>query len=234
MERGTALGRGAILAAMVAALAGCNMRGGKIPYAPADFGAPDRNAEAAIDAYDIPIGPLDVVKISVFRVPDLTGEYQVDAHGNLDLPLIGTVSARRFRPDEFGKELERLYGARYLTKPDVTVRVMTTNQANVTIEGGVNAPGVYTLPGRTTLLGAIAIARGINTQDGNPKRVAIFRKRDGQTVAAAFDIVSIRHGDMADPVIYPGDTVVVDYAQLRSLYRDLLQALPTIAVFNSL
>lgn len=228
------MGRAALLVGMVASLAACNMRGGKIPYAPADFGAPDRNAEAAIDAYDIPIGPLDVLKVSVFRVPELTGEYQVDAHGNLDMPLIGTISARRFRPDEFGKELERLYGARYLTKPDVTVRVMTTNQANITIEGGVMAPGIYTLPGRTTLLGAIAIGRGINIQDGNPKRVAIFRKRGGETVAAAFDLVAIRHGDMADPVVYPGDTIVVDYAELRSLYRDLIQSIPVLAIFARL
>jgi polysaccharide biosynthesis/export protein len=230
----TWLGRTALLLGLFVALAACNARGGKIPYAPADFGAPDRDSQAAVEAYDIPLSPMDVVKISVFRVPELSGDYQVDARGNLDMPLIGSINARAFRPDEFAKELETRYGQRYLTNPDITVRVMTTNQINITVEGGVNAPGVYTLPGRTTLLGAIAIARGINTTDANPKRVAIFRKRDGQTVAAAFDIIAIRHGEMEDPLVYPGDTIVVEYSQLRSIYRDLLQTIPVAAIFYRL
>jgi polysaccharide export outer membrane protein len=223
-----------LLVGLLGALAACNMRGGSIPYAPADFGAPDRESLAAVEAYDIPLSPLDVLKINVFRVPELSGEYQVDARGNLDMPLIGSVSARAYRPDEFATRLEQLYGVRYLTNPDISVRVMATNQNSVTIEGGVNAPGVYSLPGRTTLLGAIALARGINTADGNPKRIAIFRKRGGQTVAAAFDLIAIRRGEMEDPVIYPGDTVVVDFSQLRSLYRDLLQTIPVVAIFNNL
>lgn len=228
------LTRGLLLVGMLGALAACAVRGGNIPYAPADFGAPDRESLAAVEAYDLPLSPMDVLKISVFRVPDLTGEYQVDARGNVDMPLIGSISARAYRPEEFATRLEQLYGTRYLTNPDISVRVMATNQNSVTIEGGVTAPGIYALPGRTTLLGAIALARGINTADGNPKRIVIFRKRGGQTIAAAFDLISIRHGEMEDPVIYPGDTVVVDFSQLRSIYRDLLQTIPVIAIFNNL
>ena len=224
----------AALTALVATLAACNMRGGSIPYAPADFGAPDRESVAAVEAYDIPLSPMDVLKISVFRVPELTGEYQVDAKGNVDMPLIGSISARAYRPEEFATRLEQLYGGRYLTNPDISVRVMATNQNAVTIEGGVNSPGIYALPGKTTLLGALALARGVNTTDANPKRVAIFRKRGGQTVAAAFDVIAIRHGEMEDPLVYPGDTIVVDYSQLRSLYRDLLQSIPVIAIFGNL
>lgn len=229
-RRGTRLGLAVSLAALL--LAGCEVRGGKIPYDPAGFGPPDRTT-AAVGAYDVPIGPLDVLKISVFRVPDLSGEYQVDARGMIDLPLLGNVAVRDLNSDTLARELERQYGAKYLQNPEITVRIQTTNQLNVTIEGGVNAPGVYSLPGKTTLTGAVALARGINPADSNPKRIAIFRKQDGKTVAAAFDLISIRHGDMVDPMIYPGDTIVVDASRIRSIYRDLLQTLPAIAVFNS-
>ena len=233
-RRTTRFARGLLLIGLFGLLAACATRGGNIPYAPADFGAPDRESLAAVEAYDLPLSPMDVLKISVFRVPDLTGEYQVDARGNVDMPLIGSISARSYRPDEFATRLEQLYGSRYLTNPDISVRVMATNQNSVTIEGGVASPGIYALPGRTTLIGAIALARGINTTDGNAKRIVIFRKRDGQTVAAAFDLIAIRHGEMTDPVIYPGDTIVVDYSQLRSVFRDLLQALPVLAIFYRL
>lgn len=219
--------------ALAASLAACDTRGGKVPYDPAGFGPPDR-ADLGTEAYDIPLGPLDVLKINVFRVPDLSGDYQVDAFGNLDLPLIGKVSVRDYSPDKFADLLEQKYGEKYLQNPDISVRVSTTNRANVTVEGGVNFPGVYQLPGRTTLLGAVALARGVNSNDGNAKRVVVIRKRDGKTQAAAFDLTAIRKGEMSDPVIYPGDIVAVAGSNLRSVYRDVLQAVPLFAIFKNL
>jgi polysaccharide biosynthesis/export protein len=215
-------------------LAGCETRGGKIAYDPPGFNAPPTPSVAAFDAYDMKLGPLDVLKINVFRVPDLTGEYQIDGYGIVDLPLLGSIKARDMSVEEFGQRLEQLYGAQYLNNPDISVRVVTTNQLNVTVEGAVNSPGVFPLPGKTTLLGVIAMARGPAVADANQKRVAIFRKRDGQTQAAAFDLVAIRKGEMADPVVYPGDIVVVQGSSMRAIYRDLLQTIPMIAVFSNL
>ncbi len=214
-------------------LAGCEKRGGDLTYDPPGFDQPDQKL-ITNPAYDIPLGPLDVVQISVFRVKEISGEYQVDGAGLLKLPLVGEVSVRDQNASQFGRNLERIYSAKYLNNPDITVRVMNTNQLNVTVEGGVNAPGIYQLPNRTTLLGAIALAKGVVTGEANPRRVGIFRKRDGKTIAAAFDLVSIRHGEMVDPQVYPGDTIVVDSSKARAIYRDVLQALPLFAVFRSL
>lgn len=234
VENGKSLGRKGVAAiCAVLLLVGCETRGGKIPYDPADFGPPDR-PDVTANAYDIPLGPLDNLRISVFRVAELSGDYQVDSKGILNLPLIGRTSVRDMNSTQFADELERLYGQKYLASPDITVKVLNTNGLNVTVEGSVNAPGIYALGGRTTLLGAVATARGLIQDQSNPRRVAIFRKRDGKTVAAAFDLTAIRHGEMADPIIYPGDTIVVDGSKLRAIYRDLLQTLPTIAIFNSL
>lgn len=215
------------------ALSSCARRGGSVPYAPADFGPPDKDQAAEV-AYDLPLGPLDVLSVKVFRVPELSGEYQVDAKGMLDLPLLGATSVRNKSPQEFATELERQYGAKYLNDPQISVRVMATINNSVTLEGGLASPGIYQLPGRTTLLGAVALARGIATQDANPRRTVIFRKRDGQTMAAAFDIVAIRRGEMADPLVYPGDVIVVDSSQVRPIYRDLIMSLPIASIFLAL
>ena len=233
-SRHGSLGRSAVLLLALALLVGCNTRGGKIPYDPAGFGPPTR-AAVVTPAYDVPLGPLDVLKVNVFRVPELSGEYQVDAHGNLDLPLLGSVSVRDQNAEQFAQNLEQLYGARYLNNPDISVRVQTTNQYNITVDGGVLAPGLYELKGQTTLLGAVAMARGVSSENGNPKRVAIFRKVEGRTMAAAFDVTAIRHGTMNDPIVYPGDTIVVDTTSpLRATYRELLQTLPLLTLFRGL
>jgi polysaccharide biosynthesis/export protein len=225
--------RAIVLAVLAIGLGACSSRGGNIPYTPADFGPPDKVMPTDA-AYDIQLGPLDLVRINVFRVPELSADYQVDAKGNLDLPLLGAMSVREFTPSQFGDELERRYGERYLNNPEITIRLMATNNNSVTVEGGVTSPGIYPIPGRTTLVGAIALARGVAAQDANPRRVAIFRKVGGKTMAAAFDLVAIRRGEMEDPLIYPGDTVVVDSSQTRPIYRDLMMSLPLLSLFFTL
>lgn len=222
-----------LAAAALAALSGCATRGGPIPYDVKEFGPPDASVQQD-SAYDMPLGPLDMLRINFFRVPDLSGEYQVDARGMLMMPLVGAVSVRDKNPEQFAAMLEQIYGEKYLNHPDISIRVQGTNSHNITVEGGVNRPGIFALPGKTTLLGVVALAGGVNINDANPKRVAIFRKRDGKTQAAAFDLLAIRHGQMGNPLVYPGDTVVVDTSQLRALYRDLLQTLPVFAVFSGL
>ena len=225
--------RAILLVAALGTLAACATRGGKVPYDVQDFGVPDRiSSEEA--GYDVPLGPLDVVRLSVFQVPDLSGEYQVDARGKLDLPLVGAIDIRDKSSDQLATALEQLYGQRYLNNPDITVRLITSSNRNITIEGGVMDPGIFSLTSRTTLLGAIATANGINPQEGNPKRVVIFRKLDGKTMAAAFDLTSIRRGEMENPVVYPGDTIFVESSSLRGIYRELIQAIPLIAIFSQL
>ena len=228
-----ALGQWLLGLFLVFVLSACASRGGKIPYAPADFGAPDKPAAADL-AYDVPLGPLDLLRLNVFRVPELSGEYQVDARGMLDLPLLGPVNVRDQTPAQFSTELERRYGEKYLNNPQISIRVLSSSYNSITVEGGVNAPGIYPLPGRTTLVGAIAMARGIAFNDANPRRVAIFRKTGGKATAAAFDLVAIRRGEMEDPIVYPGDVIVVDSSQVRPIYRDVLMSLPVLSLFLAL
>jgi polysaccharide export outer membrane protein len=83
-----------------------------------------------------------------------------------------------------------------------------------------------------TLIQSVAVAGGIDPTQGNPRRLAIFRQIQGQRMAAAFDLVSIRRGEMPDPEIYPGDIIVVESNTRRSLFQDLLQGLPLLALFR--
>jgi len=219
--------------AIALVLAGCATREHSLAYNPALLGKPDRVSPADAD-YDVRLGPLDQIHVTVLRVPELSGDFQADAHGEVDLPLIGPVNLRDQSPAMLARTLKQMYGERYLNNPDITVRALTSNAATITVEGGVNQSGIYPLAGRTTLLGAIALAKGVNEDNGNARRVAIFRKQGGATVAAAFDLVSIHHGQMVDPLVYPGDTIVVDDDQVRKTYRDLFQSLPALAIFRSL
>ena len=206
-------------------------RGGSIPYATQPLAAPDTPRAPTLSA-DYRINTGDKLAITVYRVEDLTREYRVDLSGNVALPLIGSVAAIGRTTAELRDEIARRLGERYLRNPDVTVAVTESTNNNVTVEGGVRQPGVFPLTGQASLLQSIALAQGIDPQNGNPRRVAIFRRVGGQRMAAAFDLVSIRDGSMQDPEIYPGDIVVVQSNTQRGLFQDILQTLPLVALFR--
>ncbi|HEX8400919.1 MAG TPA: polysaccharide biosynthesis/export family protein [Allosphingosinicella sp.] len=223
---------GAVIA--LALLAGCGGggRGGPIPYnvEPTVFTAPDTPAVATLEE-DYRIAPLDTVKVSVFQVPDLSGEFEVDLTGNIAMPLLGNVKAVDMTTAQLDQRLTQQLGAKYLQSPDVSIGIKSSTRRNVTVDGAVRNPGVFPVNGPITLIQVIALAKGTE-ENANPRRVAVFRQIGGKRMAAAFDLTSIRRGEMEDPRIYTGDIVVVDGSNIKEVQKQVLQALPILGFFR--
>lgn len=186
-----------------------------------------------VESEDYLIGPTDVLKVSVFQVPDLSfDELRVDSSGNIQMPLIGTVHAAGLTPSQLSDDVRRQLGARYLQNPQVSISVVTSASQKVTVDGDVTKPGVYEMRGRTTLVQAIAMAEG-PTRTADLESVAVFRQVDGQRMVAVFDLRAIRNGTMQDPVILGDDIIVVDRSRLNSAMREILSAVPALAIFRA-
>lgn len=183
---------------------------------------------------DYRIGATDLLKVTVFQVPDLSfDELRVDASGLIEMPLIGSVVAAGLTPSELSQELRDRLSERYLQNPRVTVTVSEAASQKVTIDGAVTKPGVYEMRGRTTLLQAIAMAEG-PTRIADLESVAIFRRVNDQRMVAVFDLRAIRNGEADDPVVRGDDVVVVDTSRLNAVMRDVVSALPGLAIFRTL
>ncbi len=181
---------------------------------------------------DYRIGALDTIDITVFQEPDLSKKaIQVDASGRLALPLVGTVAAKGKTASELSRELELLFGERYLRDPQVTVTVAGSVSQKVSIQGEVTEPGVFQLNGPTTLLDVMSMAKG-ETQFATLNQVVVFRNIDGQRMGAVFDVASIRRGEAADPVIQGNDLVVVGYSSAKRFWRNILSTAPLFNVFR--
>ena len=218
-------------AAGVIVLGGCaDKRGGPIPYAPGDFAAPDTPKLATLES-DYRIAPMDTVSIKVFKMPDLSGDYEVDLTGQVSMPLIGNVPAAELTTVELDQRLTERLGEKYLENPDVSVGVKASTRRSVTVDGAVKTAGSYPVTGPMTLMQAVAAAGG-TSEDANARRVAIFRTIDGKRQAAAFDLVSIRRGESEDPRVYPGDIVVIDGSSIKSLQKQLMSNLPILSIFR--
>lgn len=187
-------------------------------------------AETAIADYRI--GPLDKIDVTVFQEPELSAkEIQVDAAGNIALPLVGTVSAQGKTASELSHELEGMFDARYLRNSQVTVTVAGSVSQKVSVQGEVAQPGVYPLSGPTTLLDVISLAKG-ETELAKLREVVVFRTIKGQRMGAVFDVASIRRGAAPDPVIQGNDLVVVGFSSAKRFWRDVVSASPLLNVFR--
>lgn len=220
----------AMLALVGLSLGGCSKRGGPIPYNVQNFGAPDvPTAADLVQAYRI--GPQDVIGVTVFRVPNLSGDLEVDANGNIAMPLLGPVNVQGKTNTEVAAILVKELGAKYLQSPEVQVQVKSSPRQKITVDGAVKQAGVFPVIGQTTLQQAIAFAEG-PSDDANLRRVVVFRTINGQRMAAAFDLADIRKGLNPDPVIYGSDIIIVDGSKWRSTFRDVVQSMPLIALFR--
>lgn len=214
------------------ALAGCAAsRSSDLTYAPPSFNVQPDDIFAA--NRDHRLGPSDLITLTVYRAPEVTGDFRVDPLGNLIIPLIGSVPVQGLTTAEASAEIKRRLEGRYYVNPDVSLALKETPNRTITVDGAVQAPGLYPVVGRTTLMQAVAMARGA-TGNANLRRVVVFRQIQGQRMAAGFDLQAIRSSQMEDPVLYPSDIVIVDGSGTRQMWRDILSAIPILALFRPL
>jgi len=172
------------------------------------------------------IGALDTLSISVFQEQDLSqSAVQVDASGNILMPLIGQVKAEDKTSAQLGSEIAKSLGEKYLTNPQVSVIVSQSVSQHVTVDGSVTEPGVYAIQGRTTLLDALAMAKG-TSRVAALNQVVVFRIIDGKRIGGVFDVSKINRGVALDPEIRGDDTIVVGLSNVKAAWRDILTAAP--------
>jgi polysaccharide biosynthesis/export protein len=178
------------------------------------------------------IGPLDVLDISVFKVPELSKNVRVAETGTVNLPLVGAIPVAGKTAQELERDLESKLGAKYLQSPQVTVYVKEHNSQRATVEGAVKRPGIYPIKGKTSLLQFIAMAEGLH--ESSDSTAVVFREVNGQRSAGKFDIDAIRAGRANDPAIQQGDVIVVGTSAIRAAFQNILKILPAAGVFMSL
>ncbi|HEX5257634.1 MAG TPA: polysaccharide biosynthesis/export family protein [Sphingomicrobium sp.] len=218
-----------VATAAIAVTAGCDTRGGSIPYDRA-LAAPDEQKFQTLPE-DYRIAPMDMLTIKVFKADDLSGDYSVDLAGHISMPLVGQVEAANLTTDQLDEKLTQLLGAKYFEHPDVSVAIKQSTAHVVTVDGAVTQSGQYPVAGPVTLIQAVALAHG-TTEDANAHRVAVFRTISGQRQAAAFDLTSIRRGEAPDPQIYPGDIVVVDGSKIKEAEKQIFATVPLLGIFR--
>lgn len=167
------------------------------------------------------IGPFDRVAIDVYGVSELARTVQVDANGQIAMPLVGVVQAAGQTPMQLAGLIADKLRGRYVRDPHVTVNTDTVNQM-LTVDGQVTEPGLYPVTGRMTLMRAVARAKGL-TEFAQDNFVVVFRRVNGQQMAALYDLRAIRQGLYDDPEVFANDVVLVGESRGRRIFQSIIQ-----------
>ena len=195
------------------------MSGAPALAASADLPPPDAVGKQS-SASEYRITPLDMIDINVSQVGELSKTYQVDPGGKVLLPLVGPIKAAGRTPAELSDDLATALKKKYMKDPQVLVSVKEAQGQKITVDGAVQAPGIYPLAGPTTLMQAVSMAKGADPRFANTHRVAIFRQIDGQRRSTFYNLAEIRAGRSPDPAVYGTDIVVVDESGSKSFFQN--------------
>lgn len=219
-----------VIAGLLTACGGSRMDVTQMTAAQAvDLGATQGGASPQAE-YRIGVG--DKLDVRVFQVPDLSfDQLVVDTSGNIQIPLIGAVQSAGRTSGELSTDIATRLAAQYLRNPQVTVTVTEAASQKITVDGAVTKPGVYEMRGSTSLLQAVAMAEG-PTRVADLTKVAVFRTVSGQRSVALFDLAAIRQGRADDPAVLGDDVIVVDTSRLNSALREIVTAVPALAIFR--
>lgn len=170
------------------------------------------------------IGALDVLEISVFKVPELARVVQVAENGAINLPLVGETKVAGLTAQEIERDLARKLGEKYLQKPQVAVTIKEFNSQQITIEGAVAKPGVYPLKGKMSILQVIAMSGGVT--EVAESEVVLVREVNGKRTAERYNLDEIRTGAVKNAALVTGDVLIIGASAIKTAFNNLLKALP--------
>jgi polysaccharide export outer membrane protein len=149
---------------------------------------------------EAPLVPGDLIRINIWREPDLTGEFLVQEDGTAVLPRIGPVNVTGYTPATLKQNLVTEY-SKTLINPSIEVVVLR----RILITGEVGGEGVYPVDPTMSLVEVLALAGG---PAASAKKDEVILVRDGREIEIDLDDpIAVR-----DVALRSGDQLVVPRA----------------------
>jgi polysaccharide biosynthesis/export protein len=170
----------------------------------------------------VPIGSGDLLEMSVFDTPELSGKLRVSNTGDISLPLVGSLHVEGMKAVEAQNLIRQKYmDGSFLKDPQVTLFIAEYATQGVSVVGEVKNPGIYPAFGSHHLLDYLSVAQGLTplagttiviTHSGHPDQPQSVKMTAG---AAPMPL--------NNPEILPGDTIYVERTGLIYVVGDVVR-----------
>jgi len=168
------------------------------------------------------IGPGDLLHLQVYDTPEMEQRARVTDAGNIPFSFLGTVNVSGLTPEQAAAQIERrLVAGGVMLHPQVSVRVESYATQNASVMGQVVKPGTYEIDTSRKVVDLLAMAGGltdmadrhITIQRSGPHKQNVVYYYSNAATAALSD----------DPMVFPGDTVVVPRVAVVYVLGDVLK-----------
>jgi polysaccharide export outer membrane protein len=167
------------------------------------------------------VGPNDVLSITVFNQPQLSGKFTIEADGTFAYPLLGRVAAGGSSIRAVEDKIRAGLAAGFLENPQVSVSVDQFRSQQIFVMGEVKNPGPLQFTGAMTLIEALSRAGSTTEHSGH--ELIIVHSSDGTAAAnpsnpgadaVHVDLDRLQRGLLTENIaLRAGDTVFVPRAE---------------------
>jgi polysaccharide biosynthesis/export protein len=138
------------------------------------------------------LGVGDKLKVAVFGEDNLSGQFEVNAFGQVSMPLIGEMPAKGLALNEFRDKVARRLSEGYLKNPRVAVEILNTRP--IFVHGEVKNAGEFQFKNGITLRDAVAMAGGY-TYRADQSSLSIAREGEPETSVQMPTDIPVLPGD---------------------------------------
>jgi polysaccharide biosynthesis/export protein len=163
-----------------------------------------------IEPSEFLLGPEDVLRVMVWKSPDLSGEVAIRPDGTITMPLIGDMPASGLTANVLAKHIADLL-TEYMSSPIVTVQVKEVNSYFIYVLGEVMKPGKYPLKSYANVMQGISLAGGF-APFANKNKIKVLRNvstgSEGHEEKHQIQI-PVRYDDVIKGTAVPGNFVLL-------------------------
>ncbi|MEM9899336.1 MAG: XrtA/PEP-CTERM system exopolysaccharide export protein [Pseudomonadota bacterium] len=168
--------------------------------------------QAATEAPEYLIGPLDKLDVFVWRAPELSTSVTVRPDGRISTPLVEDMVAAGKTPTTLAKDLEKSL-RRYVKTPQVTVIVSdftSTPEQQVRVLGEAQKPIALPYKSGMTVLDVMVEVGGLTEFAAGNKAILIRGKGDDRKSYRLKLDNLLRKGEIgANVAVLPGDVILI-------------------------
>jgi polysaccharide export outer membrane protein len=162
----------------------------------------------------------DLLHLLVYDTPEMEQHARVTDSGTIPFSFLGTVRVSGLTPAQAAEQIEhRLVAAGVMLHPEVSVRVEAYATQNASVMGQVQKPGSYEIDTGRKVVEVLAMAGGLT--DVADRHITIQRFGAAQQKVEYYYSNSALTALSEDPMVYPGDTVIVPRAAVVYVLGDV-------------
>ena len=154
------------------------------------------------------LGPGDELEVRVYDETALSGNHVVSPVGQIDFPLIGTITVEGLVASQVAALLRQRLAQGYLKRPFVSVQIKALTSKKIFVMGEVRAPGRFGYTDNMTIVEAVTMAGGFSPlAERNYTIVTRMDPTGERRIPVPVD--KIMQGLAANFLVQPGDIIYV-------------------------